>query len=244
MPRSPRAEGEAAEEAALLEPWRVVRQAARTLPARARAVRARWARVDLRPPGLGAPPGPDERADPDDPHPEQRRRERRGRVRGLANGVSVRAAGAAARPRGGLGRGRAVGGGAAGLGTGRVRATPRIDRRDPAWRPRQPEGAAPPGDPAQDPRGTRRLLPRVPGRHAGARGPRLAHPDRRHRQEDRLGAAAVLLQLTAPADRPPHRPGDAPGRDPLPEEPAPRECPRPGARACSSRTRCSRRTST
>ena len=104
----PAAEGETAEEAALLEPCRVVRQAARALPARARAVRARRARVDLRPPGLGAPPGPDERADPDDPHPEQRGRERRGRVRGAADGVSVGAAGAAARPRGGLGRGRAV----------------------------------------------------------------------------------------------------------------------------------------
>ena len=75
-----------------------------------------------------------------------------------------------ARPRGGLGRGRADGGCTAGLGTGRVRATPRTDRRDPARRPRQPEGAAPPGNPAQDPRGTRRLLPRMPRRDAGARG--------------------------------------------------------------------------
>ena len=37
---------------------------------------------------------------------------------------------------------------AAGLGRGRVRATPRADRRDPAGRPGQPEGAAPPGDAA------------------------------------------------------------------------------------------------
>ena len=37
---------------------------------------------DLRPPGLGAPPRPDERADPDDPDPEQRRHQRRGGVRG------------------------------------------------------------------------------------------------------------------------------------------------------------------
>ena len=36
----------------------------------------------LRPPGLGAPPRPDERADPHDPHPEQRGHERRARVRG------------------------------------------------------------------------------------------------------------------------------------------------------------------
>ena len=35
---------------------------------------------------------------------------------------------------------------AAGLGRGRVRATPRAGRRHPAGRPRQPEGAADPGD--------------------------------------------------------------------------------------------------
>ena len=52
--------------------------------------------------------------------------------------------------------------------------TPRTDRRHPSGRPAQPEGAAPPDDPAQDPRGARRLLPRVPRRHAGDRGARLA----------------------------------------------------------------------
>ena len=36
--------------------------------------------------------------------------------------------------------------------------------------------------------------------------------DRRHRQEDRLGAAAVLLRPAAAADRPPRRPRHAPGR--------------------------------
>ena len=41
-------------------------------------------------PGLGAPARPDERADPHDPHPEQRRHERRARVRGAPRGVSRR----------------------------------------------------------------------------------------------------------------------------------------------------------
>ena len=45
-------------------------------------------RVDVRAAGLGAPPGPDQRADPDDRHPEQRRHQRRRRVRGAAAGVS------------------------------------------------------------------------------------------------------------------------------------------------------------
>ena len=37
-------------------------------------------------------------------------------------------------------------------------------------------------------------IARVPRRDAGARGPRLADPDRRHRQEDRVDRARVLLR--------------------------------------------------
>ena len=50
-------------------------------------------------------------------------------------------AASAASPGRGLGRGRATGWRAAGLGADRVRADPRVDRRDPAGRPGQSEGA-------------------------------------------------------------------------------------------------------
>ena len=192
--RSPSAA--APEEAQVQRPRAELREAARALPAGARAVRARRPRDHLRPPDLGAPPGPDERADPDDPHPEHRGHQRRGRVRGAPPRVPGRRPGRGAQAGRRLGRVRAAGRRGAGLGARRVRADPRADRRHPAGRPAQPEGATPPGDPAPDPRGARRLLPRVPRRHAGARCARLARPDRRHRQEDRVGAAAVLLRLS------------------------------------------------
>ena len=55
-------------------PGRELRQAPRALPARARRRSCSTASPsDLRPPDLGAPPRPDQRADPHDPHPEQRR---------------------------------------------------------------------------------------------------------------------------------------------------------------------------
>ena len=60
----------------------------------------------LRPAGLGAPPRPDQRADPDDPHPEHRRHERRGGVRGAARGLSRRASRRGASAGRGLGRRR------------------------------------------------------------------------------------------------------------------------------------------
>ncbi len=63
-----------------------------------------------------------------------------------------------------LGRRRPARRDRAGLGRHRIRATPRTGRHDPAWRARQPEGATPPGDPHAHPRGTRRLLPRIPRR--------------------------------------------------------------------------------
>ena len=59
---------------------------------RVSSVRARRARRALRPPDLGAPARPDQRADPHDPDPEQRRHERRGRLRGAPAGVPVAAA--------------------------------------------------------------------------------------------------------------------------------------------------------
>src|SRR4029079_2855981 len=46
-----------------------------------RRLHARRARRHLRPPRVGPPPRPDERAGPHDPDPEHRRHERRGRVR-------------------------------------------------------------------------------------------------------------------------------------------------------------------
>ena len=60
---------------------------------------------------------------------------------------------------------------AAGLDRRRERAPPPAGRRHPARRPRAPEGAAPPGDPAPHPRAARRLLAGVPGRDAGRSRP-------------------------------------------------------------------------
>ena len=100
-------------------------------------------------------------------------------------------------PGAGLGRRRAARRGRARLGRGRVRAAPRTGRDDPAGRPGQPEGAADPGDAPPDPRGTRRLLARVPRRDDRPRRARLADHDRRHRQEDRVRPAAVLVRAAA-----------------------------------------------
>ena len=90
-----------------------------------------------------------------------------------------------------LGRDRAAGGRAAGLGGRRVRADPGADRRHPAGRPRQPEGAAAPGDPAPDPRGARRLLPGVPRRDVGAR--RAGVADRASTASARRRRRSLLL---------------------------------------------------
>ena len=150
---------------------------------------------------------------------------------------------AAAQPGRRLGRRRAARRCRARLGGDRVRATPRADRDDLAGRTRQPESAAHPGHAAGDPRGTRRLLARVPRRDVRARGARLADPDRRDRQEDGLGAAAVLVRAAAHAGRSPRRSGRSAGRADRPEG-LRRRRPRPVPRACSSPTRCTRPTST
>ena len=130
------------------DPGRDLGQAPRALPARARRVRPRRAGRALRPADLAAPPRPDQRADPDDPDPEQRRHERRGGLRGAPRGAIPAAA--RSRPTTRAPAGAATGlpdGRAAGLGGGRGRATPRAGRHDPAGRPRQPEGAPDPGRP-------------------------------------------------------------------------------------------------
>ena len=126
---------------------------------------------------------------------------------------------------------------------------PQLDRRHPARRARAPEGAAPPGDAPPHPRAARRLQPRVPRRHARARGARLADRHRRHRQEDRVHRARVLLRHAGHGGGPPrgageqaHRadPGEGdggPGARPVPGHPGagpdvrgprPADPPRPG----------------
>ena len=120
-------------------------------------------------PGLAPAPRPDQRADPDDPDPEQRRHQRRGRVPGAARGLPIGRRGRRPRTRPGLGRRRAAGRRATGLGRGGERAAPRTGRGDLAGRAGQPEGAPDPGDAAAHPRGARRLLARIPRRHGRAR---------------------------------------------------------------------------
>ena len=120
-------------------------QAPRALPARARAVRARRPGRAVRAPDVAAPARPDQRADPDDPHPEQRRHQRRGGVRGASHALPGHGRGRGAQPGRRLGRRRAARRRRARLGRGRVRATPRAGRDDLAGRPRQPEGATDPG---------------------------------------------------------------------------------------------------
>ena len=155
------------------------------------------------------------------------------RLRRAAGGLSVRACGRASTS-------RASGWGGVGLPDGAppdwaaVESAPieRARRRHPAGRPRQPEGAADPGDAAPDPRGARRLLARVPRRPARDRGARLADADPRDRQEDRVGAAAVLLRPAADAGRPSRRAGRQADRAAPAEGPAgrrPRRVPRDAA---------------
>ena len=91
---------------------------------------------DVRPAGLAARLRPDERADPHDPDPEQRRHERREGVRGAAR-PTRRERPADPSPGHRLGRRRPRGSVAARLGGGRVRAARRADRRHPAGRPRR-----------------------------------------------------------------------------------------------------------
>ena len=79
------------------------------------------------------------------------------------------------------------------------------------------------------------------GDAAGDRGAGLAHRHRRHRQEDRLDRAAVLLRDAADAGRPPRRAGRRSGSgSSRPRRPPTRRttC----SSACSSPTRCTRRT--
>ena len=90
--RRRRPPGGAAPEAPVLRSRADLGEAARALPARARAVGPRPAGRTLRPARLGTAARPDQRADPDDPDPEQRRHQRRGRVRGAAREVPVAAA--------------------------------------------------------------------------------------------------------------------------------------------------------
>ena len=155
-------------------------------PPGARRRRPRRPRLDLRTGAVAASTGPDERADPDHPDPEHRRRERGEGLRGAARGIPIGPARRAAPARAGLGRRRTVGWLAPRLDGGRDGAPARAHRRHPAGRPRAAEGAAHPGHAAHDPRGPRRPLARVPGRDAAARGARLADRHRRHRQEDGL----------------------------------------------------------
>ena len=160
---------------AVLRPRPDLGQGPRAPSTRARGVRARRAGRAVRQAGLAAPARPDERADPDDPDPEQRRhRTPRSRSRRCAAVPGRSARAGAPQPGCRLGRRRAAGRRRARLGRGRVRATPRAGRHDPAGRPGEPEGATHPGHTAGDPRGTRRLLARVPRRHVRARGTRLA----------------------------------------------------------------------
>ena len=215
-PRSPRssdghADSPPTAQAPLLGPRPDVGQGPRATTTWARGVRPRRAGRAVRPADLAAPARPDERADPDDPDPEQRGHRRRGRVRGAAHALPGLGRARAPQPGRRLGRRRAARRCRARLGGDRVRATPRAGRDDLAGRPRQPEGAAHPGHAAGDPRGTRRLLARVPRRHVRARGTRLADADRRDRQEDRVGAAAVLVRPAAHAGRSARRAGRSSG---------------------------------
>ena len=235
---------EAPAEAQVLRSRADVGQAPRALPAGAGPVRAGRARRALRPADLAAPAGPDQRADPDHPHPEQRRHERRAGLRGSAR-HGIRAAGEVeAHNPAPAGAASACPMGVAPDWASRgVRAAPRAGGDDLDRRARQPEGATDPGDPAPYPRATRRLLARVPGRHDRARGARLADRHRRHRQEDRLGPAAVLVRDAAHAGRPARRAGRAPGRAHRTQGLAPTTR-TISSSACSSRTRCTRPTST
>ncbi len=209
----------------------------------ARRRRPRRPRLDLRTGDVAASTGPDERADPDHPDPEHRRRERGEGLRGAARGLPVGPARRAASTRAGLGWRRPVGRRAPGLDGGRVGAAARAHRRHPAGRPRAAEGAAHPGHAAHHPRGARRPLARVPGRDAGARGARLADRHRRHRQEDGLGPAPLQLRPAADAGRPPRRSRLAPDR-PHPRQGDARTRPTTTTWRCSDPSRPTRRTST
>ena len=192
--------------------------------------------------GLGGPPRPDERADPHDPHPEHRRRERREGVRGAPARVSQRPRARGPQPGHRLGRRRAA-----------ARPRPRTGRRS-RTRPLpelidviRPGGLGPQKAPRlqatlrHDPRGARRLLARVPRRPAGARGARLADDHRRHRQEDRVDRARLLLRHPADGGRPARGAGVASGSACCRRRPPPTRrttC----TSGSSSRTRCTRPT--
>ena len=130
------------------------------------------------------------------------------------------------RPGPGLGRGGPLARRGAGLGGRRDRAPGRSHRGDPAGRPRRVEVAPDPGRSPPHPRGTRRPLARVPRRHGAARRARLAHPDRRDRQEDRVRAAHVQLR-DAPHPGRPARGAGRPAGGPHPTEGLGRRRPRP-----------------
>ena len=148
-----------------------------SLPAGAAALRARAADRALRRTGLGAAPRPDQRADPHDPHPEHRGRERRAGVPGAPRARTPAQASRRSTTRARLGRRRAAD--RRRRPTGR-RSRPRRSRSSStssapaAWPQKAPRLQA---SLRTHPRGARRLLAGVPGRHAGPRGPRLA--DRR-----------------------------------------------------------------
>ena len=215
----------------------------RALSAGAPALRARRAHRDVRRAGLGAAARPDERADPHDPHPEHRRHERRARVPGPAPRLPVRTAIREIHHPG-------IGWGGDGLPTepppdwtrGRVRAARRADRRHPARRSRRRRrrhASRRRSAHIREQRGDYSLA--FLGEHAGARGPRLADPDRRHRQEDRVDRAALLLRDAADAGRSARRAGVEADRPAAAEgEPPTRRttC----SSGCSSRSRCTRPT--
>src|SRR6478735_4031354 len=192
-------------------------------------LRARGPHPPVRRANLGSAARPHERADPHDPDPEHGRHERREGVRGAPPRVPQRPGARGAQARHRLGRGRAQHGRAAGLDGRRTCTAARPHRRDPAGRPRTAEGAPTPGHVAPHPRAARRLQPRVPRRDASARGPRLADPDRRHRQEDRVDRARVLLRDALDGGRPPRGAGLEADRPPAAEGnrgPVPRPVPR------------------
>ena len=230
------AKAQATEEAQVQRSRVELRQAARALSAGPAAVHARRARDALRPPGLGAPPRPDERADPDDPHPEHAPT-RMPRSRSRRSGTPIRAWATVAGPPPGRGLGRRWACRTGSRRTGRpIEFAPLPELTDVI----RPGGLA--NQKAPRLQSTLRRIREERGDYSleflgdlsAIEARDWLDQHRRDRQEDRLGAAAVLVRPAAPADRPPRRAGDAPRR-PAAAEGDPRPGPRPRPRPVRAR---------